>query len=99
MILLFFVAVISDTLCLVKCRKDGMVSFEAFERLMLRLDITMDADHAVFLLTMATGATLKLHNLQLWQVPKWPHLWSRWFRNAAGSVSSALDIVRYSASF
>lgn len=65
MILLFFVAVISDTLCLVKCRKDGMVSFEAFERLMLRLDITMDADHAVFLLTMATGATLKLHNLQL----------------------------------
>jgi len=64
-ILLFFVAVISDTLCLVVCRKDGMVSFEAFERLMLRLDITMDADHAVFLLTMARSVTLKLHNLQL----------------------------------
>ena len=59
MILLFFVAVISDTLCLVVCRKDGMVSFEAFERLMLRLDNTMDADHA------ASGVTLKLHNLQL----------------------------------
>lgn len=59
-----FVAVIFDTLCLA-CRKDGMVSFEAFERLMLRLDITMDADHAVFFLTMASSVTLKLHNLQL----------------------------------